>query len=126
MTKPSIDIEQIAHICHEANRALQVTQGDPAPSPHFMEAPEWQVQSAYEGVQCAIDGATPEQLHESWLNSKVADGWCYGHVKDAVAKTHPCIVPYAELPAEQRLKDKVFQAVVQAFIHHHNEEAGKP
>lgn len=122
MSNASIDIEQIAHVCHEANRALQVTQGDPAVSPHFMEAPEWQVQSAYEGVQSAIDGATPEQLHESWVQSKTKDGWRYGQAKDAEAKTHPCIVPYAELPAEQRLKDRVFQAVVQAFTQHHESE----
>lgn len=25
---------------------------------------------------------------------------------------HPCLVPYAELPAEQRLKDDLFKAIV--------------
>ena len=50
-----IDIEKIAHVCHEANRALQVTGGEADVSPHFMEAPEWQVQSAYEGVTAALD-----------------------------------------------------------------------
>lgn len=110
-----IDIERIAHVCHEANRALQVTSGDPAVSPHFMEAPEWQVQSAYEGVQTALDGATPDELHEAWKASKVADGWVYGDLKDAAAKTHPCIVPYEDLPEDQRIKDRVFSAIVSAF-----------
>lgn len=118
-----IDIEKIAHVCHEANRALQVTGGEPDVSPHFMEAPEWQVQSAYEGVSAALDGQTPEQLHESWCATKVRDGWTFGPVKDAVAKTHPCLVAYADLPEDQRLKDAVFQAIVQAFAAH---EPGEP
>ena len=112
-----IDIERIAHVCHEANRALQVTGGE-EPSPHFFDAPEWQVQSAYEGVSAAIEGATPEQLHESWCAAKVRDGWIYGDVKDAEARTHPCLVAYDQLPADQRLKDHVFQAVVHAFTDH--------
>lgn len=111
----SIDIEQIAHVCHEANRALQLTQGDPAVSPHFMEAPEWQIQSAYEGVQAAIDGATSEELHKSWVDFKVKDGWVYGDVKDSDKKTHPCIVPYSELSEDQRIKDRIFNAIVNAF-----------
>ena len=118
-----IDIEKIAHVCHEANRALQVTSGEADVSPHFMEAPEWQVQSAYEGVSAALDGQTPEQLHESWCATKVRDGWTFGPVKDAVAKTHPCLVAYADLSEDQRLKDAVFQAIVQAFAAH---EPGDP
>ena len=116
-----IDIERIAHVCHEANRALQVTGGE-EPSPHFFDAHEWQVQSAYEGVSAAIEGATPEQLHESWCAAKVRDGWIYGDVKDAEARTHPCLVAYDQLPADQRLKDRVFQAVVQAFTDHDQED----
>lgn len=110
-----IDIERIAHVCHEANRALQLTYGELDVSPHFMEAPEWQVQSALEGVQAALDGATPEELHESWCQHKIADGWVYGEMKDAEAKMHPCLVPYADLPDDQRLKDAVFAGIVKAF-----------
>ena len=116
-----IDIERIAHVCHEANRALQVTGGE-EPSPHFFDAPEWQVQSAYEGVSAAFEGATPEQLHESWCAAKVRDGWIYGDVKDAEARTHPCLVAYDQLPADQRLKDHEFQAVVHAFTGHGQED----
>lgn len=112
-----IDIEKIAHVCHEANRALQITSGETDVSPHFMDAPEWQVQSAYEGVQAALDGQTPEELHESWCASKLSDGWVYGEVKDPELKTHPCLVPYSELPESQRIKDYVFRAIVKAFAH---------
>jgi hypothetical protein len=102
---------QIARVCHEANRALQVLQGDPAVSPAWDDAPDWQCASAADGVVQALAGATPEQLHESWCEFKRADGWTYGPVKDAGARTHPCLVPYAELPAAQRL----FAAIVAAL-----------
>lgn len=111
-----LDIERIAHVCHEANRALQVTGGEVDVSPHFMDAPEWQVQSAYEGVTAAVEGATPEQLHESWMRAKIRDGWSYGPVKDAEQRKHPCIVEYARLPLNQRIKDAVFHAIVGAFM----------
>lgn len=105
----------IARIAHEANRALQIATEDPAPSPAWEDAPGWQRESAVVGVHQAIDGATPEQLHESWCAHKTADGWVHGPVKDAERKTHPCLVPYAALPEEQRVKDDLFHAVVAAL-----------
>jgi hypothetical protein len=39
----------------------------------------------------------------------------YGEVKDAEKKTHPCIVPYKDLPPEQQAKDHLFKAVVSAL-----------
>jgi hypothetical protein len=107
-------LDQIAHVCHEANRALQIELQEP-PSPHFPEAPEWMVASAVAGVQAAQRGATPEQLHASWSELKRSEGWVYGPVKDFEAKTHPCLVPYAELPDAQRAKDVLFGAVVRAL-----------
>ena len=105
--------KDIARVCHEANRALQIIQGDPAP--HWEDAPEWQIASAIEGVARAIGGDGPEQLHESWCDFKRQDGWRFGEVKDAGAKTHPCLVPYADLPDDQKIKDHVFAAIVTAL-----------
>jgi hypothetical protein len=108
-------VEQIAIVCHEANRELQRIHGDPSPSPPWDDAPDWQCQSAAEEVEAALDGATPEQLHEAWCEAKRRDGWTYGPTKDADARTHPCLVPYADLPADQRDKDAVFGAIVTAL-----------
>ena len=110
------DIYDIAHVCHEANRALQLNAHEDDISPHFTSAPAWQRESAIEGVKAALEGQTSEQLHESWCRYKIEEGWVYGDVKDAEAKTHPCLVPYAELPAEQRLKDAVFRGIVTAYV----------
>lgn len=104
--------EQIARVTHEANRALQVELGDPAVSPHWDEAPQWQRDSAIEGVKQTLEGAHAPELHESWCEFKIKDGWVYGEVKDADAKTHPCLVPYDKLPEEQRVKDDLFYQIV--------------
>lgn len=59
-----------------------------------------------------VPGVTPEQQHEEWLQSKVADGWVHGSVKDNEAKIHPCMVPYDQLPPTQRIKDVIFGNLV--------------
>lgn len=110
-----LTLDLVARVCHEANREIQLATGDPEPSPHWDEAEEWQKSSALEGVMHAIDGATPEQLHDEWRKFKYADGWQFGIHKDPELKTHPCLVPYDELAPEQRLKDNIFQSIVQAF-----------
>ncbi|MFD5208394.1 MULTISPECIES: RyR domain-containing protein [Streptomyces griseus group] len=108
-------IADIARVCHDANRAWQIATGDPAVSPPWDEAPEWQRESAIDGVRQAQNGATAEQLHQSWCDFKTADGWVHGPAKDEAEKTHPCLVPYSELPAEQLRKDDLFAAIVAAL-----------
>ena len=112
----------IARVCHEANRAWQIVTGDPAVSPLWDEAPEWQRASAVEGVRHALNGATAEQLHQAWCDYKTADGWTYGSTKDETAKTHPCLVPYNELPPEQLRKDDLFAAIVAALTTKENHD----
>lgn len=107
-------IEACAQAAHEANRAYCQATGDQS-QPIWADAPDWQKTSARVGVQGVLNGNTPEQSHESWMRQKHADGWGYGTVKDAVAKTHPAFVPYSELPPEQKAKDDVYVAVVKAM-----------
>jgi hypothetical protein len=109
--------EQIARVCHAANRELQLIQGDPVPSPPWEGAPGDQRASAVAGVVAALAGSSPERLHEKWADAKTAAGWTYGDVKDWDTKTHPCLVPYANLPEEQQLKDALFAAVVEVLAY---------
>ena len=46
------------------------------------------------------------------MASRIAEGWVWGPVKDFDKKTHPCLIPYSELPLEQQRKDAIFQGVV--------------
>jgi hypothetical protein len=106
----------IAMICHEANRALCLSQGDNS-QPRWGEAPVWQVDSAIAGVMFHLDhpGSNPEDSHNAWLKQKEADGWKYGATKDPEKKEHPCFVPFTELPREQQAKDHLFLAIVRAM-----------
>lgn len=114
-----LPIEAIARICHEANRAYALATGeDPSVVfPGWTEAPESIRQSAIIGVRRALAGEGPRALHESWCATKQADGWVYGKVKDLVAKIHPCLVPYDDLPVEQQRKDDLFAAIVKTLAH---------
>lgn len=109
-------IENIAMVCHEANRAYCATHGDFSQI-RWADAPQWQRDSAINGVQHALKypKAGPENMHNNWWAGKLADGWTYGPVKDPVAKTHPCIVPYDQLPEFQRKKNALFLAIVRAL-----------
>lgn len=108
--------EDIARICHEANRAYCQALGDES-HVGWQDAPAWQRESAQQGVMFVIThpDLTPEQAHENWMRQKSEDGWKYGPVKDAEKKEHPCMVGYVDLPLEQRLKDYLFCAIVLAL-----------
>lgn len=109
--------EEIARVIHEANSALQAIQGDPAPSlPWDCETDELR-QGVIDGVAYARGGVTTEAVHEEWARDKREHGWTWGPVKDPAAKTHPCLVPYDELPDYQRDKNRVFVALVRALTH---------
>lgn len=109
-------IMNIARVAHSLNAAYCLSLGDTS-QVAWNDAPEWQRNSAIAGVEMhlANPDATPEDSHASWLANKVADGWTYGEAKDETAKTHPCCLPYDQLPPEQKSKDYIFRAVVHAL-----------
>lgn len=108
---------EAARIAHEVNRAYCQALGDDS-QPAWKDAPNWQRESAFAGVQFHLDhpDASAAASHESWLAQKSADGWRYGPAKDPEAKTHPCFVPFDQLPREQQAKDHLFRAVVHAVL----------
>lgn len=54
---------------------------------------------------------SPEELHGSWMQSYLSMGWKYGVKYDREARTHPDLVPYAQLGQLERDKDAVFVAL---------------
>jgi hypothetical protein len=106
----------VAQICHEANRALCEATGDHSQQP-WQFAEDWQRESAINGVQFALNNpdAPDSAQHDAWSAEKIEQGWTYGTVKDADAKTHPCLIPFDELPPEQRAKDTLFRGIVKAL-----------
>ena len=108
--------EDVAKICHEANKAYCVTIGDNT-QPSWEDAPEWQKESAINGVRfhCLNENTTPADSHNSWLKEKTEQGWSWGEIKDADKKEHPCFTAYENLPKAQQVKDYIFKNIVEAY-----------
>ena len=54
---------------------------------------------------------SPEELHESWMQSYLTMGWVFGEKYDREKRIHPDLVPYANLRQLERDKDAVFIAL---------------
>ena len=108
---------QIARTCHEVNKAFCESIGDFS-QPSWKDAPEWQKKSTINGVHFVLDNpyARSSDNHNNWMKEKEREGWVYGEEKNEELKTHPCIVPYDRLPAEQQAKDSLFIATVRSFL----------
>lgn len=111
-----MNVSTIARVCHEANRALCEAYGDTSQMV-WEDAAVWQRESAISSVMFKLENpdATAEDQHEAWCRDKIDGGWILGPEKDTIAKIHPCLVPYNELPIEQRYKDHSFVAIVNAL-----------
>lgn len=113
-----VNIAEIAAVAHEANRGICEAIGDDSQKP-WAAAAQWQRDSAINGVRfhLANPNALPSAGHVNWMQEKLDAGWVRGPRKDpdATPPTHHCLVPYDELPVEQRIKDHVFRAIVHAM-----------
>lgn len=72
---------------------------------------------------------SPEELHGSWMQAYFAMGWAYGEVYNREAKTHPDLVPYADLGQLERDKDAVFVAlceIARQWIYDEEAEDARP
>lgn len=47
-----------------------------------------------------------ENVHDTWAAARFAEGWTYGPERNDRDKTHPCLVPYEELPEEEKEYDR--------------------
>lgn len=47
-----------------------------------------------------------KNVHDIWSAGRMADGWTYGEERDDARKTHPCLVPYEELPESEKAYDR--------------------
>lgn len=115
VTNP-VYLEKIAKVCHQANKAF-CEANDDFSQKDWEQAETWQKDSAMLGVNFRIGNsdAGHDAQHNSWMKQKVDDGWIHGETKDPVAKTHPCIVPFDQLPKHQQQKDALFCAIVDAI-----------
>ena len=111
------DVEYIARVAHEINRAYCQSLNDDS-QPTWEDAEPWQRESAINGVQFHIDmpDASVGASHENWRNEKMDSGWVHGPEKDILKQQHPCLIPFASLPLNQQVKDHLFRQVVHSLI----------
>jgi ryanodine receptor 2 len=47
-----------------------------------------------------------KNTHEVWAKQRLAEGWKYGKKRNDEQKEHPCLVPYEELPENEKEYDR--------------------
>ena len=47
-----------------------------------------------------------KNVHEVWAETRIKQGWKYGEQRNDELKTHPCLIPYEELPEEEKDYDR--------------------
>lgn len=54
----------------------------------------------------ALTEQLAENVHDVWAMGRIAEGWTYGEVKDVEKKKTPQLIPYTELPEEEKQYDR--------------------
>ena len=47
-----------------------------------------------------------KNVHEVWAETRIKQGWTYGDQRNDELKTHPCLIPYEDLPEEEKEYDR--------------------
>lgn len=47
-----------------------------------------------------------KNTHDTWAKQRVEEGWKYGPNRNDEMKEHPCLVPYEELPENEKEYDR--------------------
>ena len=47
-----------------------------------------------------------KNVHDVWAETRIQQGWTYGEQRNDELKTHPCLVPYEELPDSEKEYDR--------------------
>ena len=45
-------------------------------------------------------------VHDVWAKNRISEGWTWGPVRDDEKRQTPCLVPYEELPEEEKAYDR--------------------
>lgn len=47
-----------------------------------------------------------KNVHDVWAQNRIEQGWTYGEERNDALKTHPCLIPYEELPEVEKAYDR--------------------
>ena len=54
----------------------------------------------------ALTERLAENAHDLWAAQRLAEGWTHGAQRDDATKTHPCLIPNADLPDSEKSYDR--------------------
>lgn len=57
-----------------------------------------------------------KNVHEEWAQERIRQGWTYGKERNDSLKQHPCLIPYEELPEEEKQFDRITSTKTLQFI----------
>lgn len=57
-----------------------------------------------------------KNVHEVWSKNRMDEGWTYGPERNDSLRTHPCLVPYEELPEIEKEYDRATSQETLKFI----------
>jgi ryanodine receptor 2 len=55
---------------------------------------------------CELSEIVAKHVHEVWAKGRIEQGWTCGPVRDDKMKETPCLVPYNDLPDEEKDYDR--------------------
>lgn len=47
-----------------------------------------------------------KNVHEVWAETRIKQGWAFGKRRNDKLKKHPCLIPYEDLPEEEKEYDR--------------------
>lgn len=50
--------------------------------------------------------AMAKNVHDVWAQTRIEQGWQYGPERDDSKKLHPMLIPYEDLPEEEKTYDR--------------------
>ena len=48
-----------------------------------------------------------KNVHETWSEARMKEGWRFGPERNDAAKEHPCLIPFEELPDSEKAYDRI-------------------
>jgi hypothetical protein len=58
------------------------------------------------GVPLPLIETIAERVHEAWMEGRRREGWTHGEFRDDIARTHPGMVAYEDLPDSEKEYDR--------------------
>jgi len=110
-------VNAIAKMCHEVNRAYTAAIREPLKHWHELEEQDKNIVIEHVAFLIINVDADVKAWHDAWVSKMIVAGWKYDAKRSLKNKTHEHLKPFHHLPEKQQVKDALFHSVVKQAIH---------